>query len=44
MTGFSISAVKFGLTKFVLNLKDLLITIYVTSVKMVHELMLILNH
>jgi hypothetical protein len=44
--GFNVQAVKVGLTKAVLYLKDLLITIYkyVTFLSMLYELILILSH
>jgi hypothetical protein len=41
--GFSVSAVKDGRTKIVMNLKNFLITIRVTYVNAWSELMLILN-
>lgn len=41
---FGVLAVEGGLMKIVMKLKDLLLTVYVTSVNVLCELVLILNH
>jgi len=43
-TGFSVSAVKIWLMKTVLNLKGFLITLYMTFVNVLCELMIILKY